>query len=120
MKYLIKNITKDQIILDEVDFAQNFYTRLKGLLGKKDIKSRCGLIIKPCNSIHTIGMKFTIDVAFISNDNRVIHIINQMSPGKISPIIKNSSYCIETKGGQLDDLTLSIGDEIEYISSLEG
>lgn len=71
------------------------------------------MIIKPCKSIHTIGMKFPIDVAFIDNRDRVCYIINGMKPFRISPIIKSASYIIEGPKGHFLDNNLDIGDEIE-------
>ena len=73
-------------------------------------------MIKPCNSIHTFGMKFPIDVAFVDKDNKVIHIMARTEKGKISPVIKGSKYVIEAGSGEFESKSLEVGDMIEIKS----
>lgn len=113
MKVQVYNLSKDNILLDKAYIADNFFTRLKGLLGKDGLDSGEGLIIKPCNSIHTIGMKFPIDVAFLDKDDRVVHIMNNIPSGRFSPIVKKAKYVIETKAGELALKGLEIGDILQ-------
>ncbi len=119
MNYRIFNLTQNIIVLENVRIAQSYFTRLKGLLGREDLDNSEGLVIKPCNSIHTIGMKFCIDVAFVDKNNIIIHIIKNMAPGKLSPIIKKSAFVIETKAGEFDKIGLVEGDEIN-LSTRQG
>lgn len=113
MSYKIMNLTIGNIILEKVEIANSFFTRLKGLLGRERLEKKEGLIIKPCNSVHTIGMKFPIDVAFVNNDDEIIHIIYSMFPGKFSHVIKNSKYVIEVNAGVFRNQGLKIGDKIK-------
>ena len=110
-QYKVLNLSKDIILLENVNLADSFFTRLKGLLGKTQLSEGQGIIIKPCNSVHTIGMKFAIDVAFIDNDNVVNHIINDMAPGKTSPIIRKAKYVIEAKSRSFEG-RLDLGDKV--------
>jgi len=51
----IKNRTKGTIVADQVDWADTFWRRLKGLLGTKDLTLGHGLIIKPCSNVEKHG-----------------------------------------------------------------
>ena len=102
------------LVLDRVIVADNFSKRLKGLLGSSGLNLGEGLVIKPCNSVHTIGMKFTIDVAFVDKNNIVIKVIHSLKPGKLSPIVKGSAYVVEASGGAFEG-KLKTGDKIELI-----
>lgn len=113
MTVKLRNLTKDIMILNDIIIAQDFFSRLKGLLGKKSLEKDQGLILRPCNSVHTVGMKFSIDVVFVNKDNKVLHIIKNMKPYKFSPIIKKASYVIETSRGTISDENLEVGDIIE-------
>ncbi|HBZ35964.1 MAG TPA: DUF192 domain-containing protein [Rikenellaceae bacterium] len=106
------NVTKEKIVLDEVEVADSFVSRLKGLLGRKSLSIRSGLIIKPCNSVHCFFMKFPIDVAFVDKENRVVKIIFSMKPGSVSPIVSKSYFVIEANAGELEG-DINLGDIVE-------
>ncbi len=108
---------KNGIILERVVIADNFSTRLKGLMGKKSLGENDGLLIKPCNSIHTFFMKFNIDVVFIDKNNRIISIYRNMLPWKFSKIYFESQFCIEGNKECFKDL--KIGDKINIIKKLD-
>ena len=109
----INNLSKENMLLDNVKIADSFFTRLKGLLGEPGLEPGEGIVIKPCNSIHTLGMKFPIDVAFVNKDNMVIHIMDNIPKGKMSSIIKGAKYVIEARAGEFKARNLEVGDVIE-------
>lgn len=109
----INNLSKENKLLDDVKIADSFSTRLKGLLGKSGLEPGEGLVIKPCNSIHTFGMKFPIDVAFVDKNDVVVHIMHSVPKGKTSPIIKGAKYVIEARAGDFKARNLEVGDRIE-------
>lgn len=110
--YQVYNVSEDSLLLNNVQLANNFFKRLKGLIGVRALSNNKGLIIRPCKSIHTFGMKINIDVAFIDKNNRVIKIIEDMEQKKLSPIVKGSKYVIEAKAGKFKR-TLRVGNEIK-------
>ena len=110
-KISIINLTNDTVLIDDGYLADTFLTRLRGLLGKKSLLPNQGIVIKPCNSVHTIGMRFPIDVIFIDKNNKVCHIIKNMHPGKFSTVIKEANYVIEVSEGTSS--RINIGDIIE-------
>jgi hypothetical protein len=113
-KQLFKILTIDnELILENVSIADSFYSRFKGLMGKKNINVNQGLIIKPCNSIHTFFMKFNIDIVFIDSNNKVVDIYLNLAPRKISKIYKNAKFVIEGKAGSL--VKLKKGDQIKIV-----
>jgi len=60
-----------------------------------------GILLKPCNSIHTYFMRFDIDVLFVDKNLKVIKKINELKPGKIIMPVKGAAFVIETKSGLL-------------------
>ncbi len=113
MTHYIYNLSKENMLLDNVLIANSFFSRLKGLLGRQGLEKGQCLVIRPCNSIHTFGMQFPIDVAFIDKNNKVIYIIENMPEGRISPIVKGSSYVVEAGSGHFKDKDLALGDIVE-------
>ncbi len=92
--------------------ADNFFTRLKGLQGKKSLPDGEGLLIKPCNSVHTFGMKISIDVVFLSKENEVIYMMEKMPPRKISPIVKKAAAVLELPAGRLEQTPILKGQHL--------
>lgn len=112
-KVKVINLSRDTVVLGEAEMADSFWLRLKGLLGRKGLLPGKGMIIKPCRSVHTIGMKFAIDVAFVDRHNRICHLVENMGPCKVSPTIKRSSYVIESPAGTFGNTQTLVGDEVE-------
>ncbi len=63
--------------------ARGFFTRLRGMLGAGPDKwdRRC-LVFFSCSSIHTLGMRFDLDVAFLGRDGSVLRSARGVKPGR--------------------------------------
>ena len=109
---IITNINNGFLLADKGRLANSFFTRLKGLLGKKSLPQGFGLIIQPCNMVHSIGMKMAIDVLFVSPAEEIIYIIEAMPPNRISPYIHNAGYVIELPTGQVQKTATAVGNTI--------
>ena len=72
------------------------------------------MVIAPCNSVHCFFMKFPIDVIFMDKNKRIIHIISNMKPGRISPIVREAKYVVEANANTLSR-QVSLGDEITLL-----
>lgn len=101
-----------KVILTDIKIADNFYSRLIGLLGKSSLDRGQGLIIKPCKSVHSFFMRFPIDVAFIDKHNKICFLMNSMQVNKISPFVITASYVIEAPSGTFKSTKVRIGDEV--------
>jgi uncharacterized membrane protein (UPF0127 family) len=84
---LLKNNKK---IIDHLKIANKFFTRIKGLLGKRSMNKECCLFIPNCNSVHTFFMKFSIDIVMTDSDFRVVCVKECVRPFKIIICLKAS------------------------------
>ncbi|MPM42062.1 hypothetical protein SDC9_88724 [bioreactor metagenome] len=110
MKKLI-NARTGEVILEDLQTADTFYARFRGLMGRPSLPENAGLMIQPCNSVHCFFMKFPIDVIFLDKENRVVHIAESMKPGSISPIVKGAKYVIEANATKLSK-SIQKGDKL--------
>lgn len=62
--------------------ADSFLSRLKGLLFTKKLESKHCLLIVPCSSIHTLGMRYAIHIIFLSKNNTILAIRNNIKPNR--------------------------------------
>jgi uncharacterized membrane protein (UPF0127 family) len=59
-------------------------SRLRGLLGRRELPAGEGLLLRPSPSIHTWFMRFPIDVVFLDGDLRVLDVIPALRPWRIA------------------------------------
>ncbi len=109
------NLTRKKELSSDVKVASSLLERMKGLLGRNCLKDGESLWIKPCNSVHTIGMRFPIDVIFLDKKNRVVAIRKNLPKNRITPIYFKAASVLETASGIIDSTSTKIGDEIIFI-----
>lgn len=93
--------------------ADNYLTRVVGLLCDRQLELGDGLWIKPCNSIHSIGMRFIFDAIFLDRDLQVVHMMSQMKPWRISKIVLSAQSVLEVPSGIIAQTATQLGDKFE-------
>ena len=107
-------IIDDKIIANNIKIADNFFKRLVGLLNRDKLDSDEGLLLKKCNQIHTIGMKFNIDALFLNEEGEIVYIEKNMEAGKISKYVKNACQVLELIAGTTDKYNIRIHEVVEF------
>lgn len=62
-------------------------------MGRK--QSDYGLILSPCNGVHTCFMRYDLDVVFLDRDNRVIEVIRGIRPWRATRMVKSAYSVLE-------------------------
>ena len=101
MRVEAKISDKNLMIGRNILVANTFYQRLKGLMFSKEMRDFDGLIINPCNSIHTFFMCYNIDVLFLDKEYKIIKIIRDLTPWKMTLVYFKASQVLELYGGTL-------------------
>lgn len=109
------NKTKNTVLAEKAEIADTPSMRIKGLLGKDNLKQGTGLVIVPCSSIHTFFMRFSIDVLFLDRQNRVVKIARSLLPGRIFGSFLKGKLAIELPIGTLDKTNTKVSDLVEII-----
>lgn len=109
------NQTKNTVLAEDVFIANTLFKRIKGLLGKKIFLPNQAIILDPCNSVHTFFMRFPIDVLFVDKNYKVIKIISQLNPNKVSPIYWHVSKVIELPSGMLNLTNTQLQDQLQFL-----
>lgn len=92
--------------------ADRLWPRLKGLLGQRSLAPTQGIWLKPCNSVHCLFMRFSIDVLYLDSAQRIIAIRADLKPWRMSLCLPAKSV-IELAAGECQRLGLTIGDQIQ-------
>jgi uncharacterized membrane protein (UPF0127 family) len=101
-----------EIISNSVFIADSFFRRLFGLLLRKSLKSDEIFILKNCRSIHTIGMRYILDVVFLDDKGKVIAVFENLCPWRVTPYIREAISVLEARSGFLKKWSLDVGDRI--------
>ena len=116
MKFVrVSNLTRQAVVCERCGIANNIFTRIRGLLGRKSLASHEGLLIVPCPSIHMFGMKFPLDVVFLTQENIVTDYVENIAPGKLYVAQNNfgKAYsALEISPGTIAGSGLQRGDEL--------
>jgi len=108
----IINKTRNATLADAAQIAHTFFSRAKGLLGKKGLEEGQGLIITRCSSIHTFFMRFKIDVAFLDKDNKVVALAHNLASARLAGCPLKARLALELPAGILAKTGTQKGDEI--------
>ena len=115
----IVNERTGAIVVSEVETAFESKTRNRGLLGRTRLPESTGLIIAPCNGVHTFFMRFPIDVVFISRDGIVRRVVSNLRPWRISASF--GAYAVlETAAGVIKRSGTTRGDRLVVTTAAAG
>jgi len=100
-----------QTLVARLRVANDFLTRLRGLLGRKALPAGEGIFFPDCNSIHMFMMLFSIDVVYVDAEMRVVKIVRRLKPWRLS-MSRKASGVIEVCTGEADKHDIRIGDHM--------
>lgn len=103
-------LVRDEEVLASVEVARGRSERARGLLGRDGIDG--ALLLSPCRSVHTIRMRFAIDVAFVDSDMRVVR-TTRLAPNRLTRPCVAARAVIEAEAGSFASWDLAVGDELE-------
>ena len=106
------NTTRQTSLGASIDRADSSKTRSKGLLGRDSLPEGEGLWIVPCEAIHMFFMRFAIDAVYLDKQKRVVKVVSNLKPWRISGSIKAHSV-LEVPAGTAELTQTQAGDQLE-------
>ena len=103
-------LVSDARVMASAEVAETRSAQRRGLLGRADLDG--ALVIRPCRSVHTIGMKFPIDVAFVDAGGVVMKTL-QMPRHRLGLPVLKARIVIEARAGAFSRWGLNVGDVVE-------
>lgn len=109
----VYNQTKETFLAFRVKVADSVLSRMIGLLGRSSLKPEGGIWIVPCNSIHTIGMRFTIDIILIDRNFKVVGLRELVRPFSITRPNLRAESILELPAHTIFKSRTEIGDQLQ-------
>ena len=111
------NLTRQTWLATTVRSANGFLTRLVGLLARRRLGAEEALWLVPCRAVHTIGMRFPIDVLFLDREGEVVSALEGLRPWRLSPIVVRAHGVLELRGGTIRKSGTRVGDRVEVATT---
>ena len=109
--YLVQSENSDSML--HIFIATGFFTRLVGLLGTKRLPQNHVLLFRSKSGVHTVGMKYAIDIYFLSAAGRLLAVHKNVAPNRMVFAPKGVSMLIESS---CDSTVSSWLSELNYFA----
>jgi uncharacterized protein len=118
-RYSVRNAERDASLAGAAEHAGDPVRRGIGLMGRRGLAEGEALIIDPCSGVVSFFMRFPIDVLFLDETGRVIHLVERLRPWRASRIVRGSKRVVELPEGTIAKTGTRLGDQIE-IQAIDG
>lgn len=109
------NVTRQRTLAGVLTVADSFLLSLKGLIGRPRLETGHGLWIVPCQSVHTFWMRFPIDVVFLDKHYKIVHLVENLKPHRVSKHLSKAKSVIELPISTIKGTGTQVGDEIQIV-----
>jgi uncharacterized protein len=97
-------------VLASAELATSHADRGKGFLGRDHAEG--ALVLENTRWIHTLGMRFTLDVAYVDTAGVVLRTA-RMRPYRVGPFVRGAARVVEAQAGSFERWGLRVGDTVE-------
>ncbi len=105
-------LSEGQLLVANIGNAGNFFLRLLGWFNPA-YSHRSGVLIYPCNAVHTVGMRRTIDVVFVDDKKVVRKVIEKLRPFRMASC-RAARYALELPSGMAAIYGFIEGQIVEF------
>ena len=115
---VICNPTTGTAVCERCVVADRPLLRMRGLLGRRDLRAGEGLLLRPAGSIHTHFMRFAIDALFLDRELRVLDVRSALRPWRMAR--KRGAHAVlELRAGEAERRGVQVGDVLRVADPQE-
>src|SRR4051812_24948280 len=104
------------VVCERCTVAATPLRRMKGLLGRRALDEREGLLIRPTSSIHMFFMRFPIDAVFLDRELAVRKVVPELKPWRIA-FARGAKSVVELAAGEAGRRGIATGDRLSVEDS---
>jgi uncharacterized membrane protein (UPF0127 family) len=112
----LRSDNEGSVACERCTLADDPLTRLKGLLGRRELPAGEGLLLRPTGAVHTLFMRFPIDVVFLDRDLRVVAVANELKPWRAAGR-RGAKAVLELAAGEVERRHIRLGDRLAIVPS---
>ena len=110
---MTKNMMPDPTVFTKLEIADTFKGRMVGLLNRESLSPQSALLLTNCRSVHTFGMRFSIDIAFLDKDGYILSLVDSLDRFR-SASCRQASHTLESRAGRMRELNIGIGNQLVW------
>jgi uncharacterized membrane protein (UPF0127 family) len=109
------NRTRNAYLASRLSVADSHWSRLRGLMwtDAASFPAGNGLWIVPSRGVHTLAMKFPIDVLYLDANKLVVHVEQNLKPWRVARVSMRTASVLELPSNTVESNGTTVGDEIE-------
>ena len=100
------------MVCERCTIADSPVSRMRGLLGRRDLEPDEGLLLRPAGSVHTFFMRFAIDAVFLDRERRVVRVAEHIRPWRAAGA-RGARAVLELRAGESARRGISVGDVLD-------
>ncbi len=105
----------DRVWVRRTALAASGFARLRGLLGCRALGRDAALLIERCGAVHTVGMRFALDLVFLDRSWRVTRVVRDVPPGRLwAGGGWRAARVLESEAGCVDVAGLRVGERLVW------
>jgi hypothetical protein len=114
-EYVRIELESGEVVCERCLTATNSALRFRGLMGKKELPVGEGILLRPCASVHTMFMRFAIDVVFCDRDLRVLAVASEVPKWRMRGQ-RGAKVAIELAAGEAARRGVTSGSQLRIAS----
>lgn len=110
------NRASGETVVAELEVADGYWSRLRGLQFRAPLRPGLGLLLVPCNSVHTLFMRSALDIVMLDREGRVLAVRSAVKPWRLVPPVRGCYAVLELPAGSAN---VAVGDVLVLVHSHE-
>jgi uncharacterized membrane protein (UPF0127 family) len=110
----VRNTDRGTTLGTRIGMADRWWRRLRGLIGRPPPTRGSGLLITPCQAVHTLGMRHPLDVLFLDRAGRVVAVYEALAPVSRTRWHREARFALELPAGTIRDTGTANGDHLTW------
>jgi uncharacterized membrane protein (UPF0127 family) len=102
---------RGDVVCERCEVADRPLSRLRGLLGRRELPPGDGMLLRPSSSIHTCFMRFPIDAVFLDAELRVLRVQSRLRPWRAAGA-RGARAVLELASGEAARRGVSPGERL--------
>ena len=109
-KLTVLTVSQEKYPPLHLELADSFWERFRGLMLRERLPEGTGLYIVPCNSIHMLFMRFSIDAVFLDKEGKIVKLARSLPPWIGMSIALGAEGVLELPVGTIERYQWKVGD----------
>jgi uncharacterized protein len=111
------NQTRGTILGDRVRLADDLPSRSRGFLFRPPPADGEGILLSPCRAVHMYGVRFPLDIVFISETGQVVATYRELRPWRRSSLHGTALHALELPPGTIRATDTVVGDVLSWTAA---